>query len=254
MIRATAIVPAAGVSARFGTDKLSRDLGGRPLLVRTVEALSRRPEVKQIIVAGPPASLDQFKDRFGPVLGFHGVEIVAGGQVDRWETVSLVLRSVAEDATHILVHDAARPCIGDALLDRLFEAAATLDAVIPGVPVASTIKQIDLHASCDVAEGNALADSILGAETAPGIEASPIVQTISRSNLVLAQTPQIFRRDVLVDAYAAGEFEGTTDDASVVQQAGHTVHVIAGDPLNIKITHAADLRLASAIMRDMQSN
>lgn len=254
MIRATAIVPAAGVSARFGTDKLSQDLGGRPLLVRTVEALSRRPEVKQIIVAGPPASIDQFKERFGPVLGFHGAEIVGGGETDRWETVALAIASVAEDATHILVHDAARPCIGDALLDRLFEAAATLDAVIPGVPIASTIKQVDSNTPCDVAQGDALADSILGADTAPGIEACPIVQTIPRSNLVLAQTPQIFRREVLIGAYAAGGLEGTTDDASVVERAGHTVHVVAGDPLNIKITRGADLRLASAIMRDMQSN
>ena len=78
MMSVTAIVPAAGGSTRFGSDKLARDLGGRPLLVRTVEALSRRAEVRQIIVAGPPGSFEAFAARFGPVLGFHGAELVEG--------------------------------------------------------------------------------------------------------------------------------------------------------------------------------
>jgi 2-C-methyl-D-erythritol 4-phosphate cytidylyltransferase len=77
---------------------------------------------------------------------------------------------------------------------------------------------------------------------------------VPRTNLVLAQTPQIFAREVLVEAYARGGGAGTTDDASVVERAGHTVHVVQGDPLNIKITHADDWRLAVAIMRGMQSN
>jgi len=248
----TAIVPAAGGSTRFGSDKLARDLGGRPLLVRTVEALSRRAEVRQIIVAGPPGSFEAFAARFGPVLGFHGAELVEGGRQDRWETVSKAIASVSEDATHIAVHDAARPCLSDALLDRIFEAAASLDAVVPCVEVTSTVKEVDPSSAADVAEGDALVDSILGGETAPVLEALPVQRTVPRDCLRLAQTPQVFAKDVLVAAYAAGG-EGATDDASVVERSGHTVHAVPGDPLNIKVTHPDDLRLAAAIMRGMAS-
>jgi 2-C-methyl-D-erythritol 4-phosphate cytidylyltransferase len=245
----TVILPAAGVSARFGSDKLSCDLGGRPLLVRTVEAFTRRPEVQQIIVAGPAGdAFEAFQDRFAAVLGFHGVLLVMGGHRDRWETVSLALQHVAENATHVAIHDAARPCLSTALLDRLFEAAAGLDAVIPGIEVASTIKETDRQATLNVAEADLLVDSILGDDASPRLEACPVLRTVPRSGLVLAQTPQIFRRELLLQAYAAGGGEGTTDDASVVERCGVTVHVVRGDPTNLKVTEAADLQLAAAIV------
>ncbi len=95
------------------------------MLVRTVEAFSRRSEVRQIIVAGPPGdSFEAFTDRFGPVLGFHGVLVVPGGEQDRWETVSLALAQVSPEATHVAVHDAARQFWAEAVLDLVFGAAA----------------------------------------------------------------------------------------------------------------------------------
>ncbi|HCA38348.1 MAG: 2-C-methyl-D-erythritol 4-phosphate cytidylyltransferase [Phycisphaerales bacterium] len=246
----TVILPAAGSSARFGRDKLSCDLGGRPLLVRTVEAFSRRPEVQQIIVAGPPGDgFESFTDRFGPVLGFHGVLVVPGGKRDRWETVSLALAEVASEATHVAVHDAARPCVADDMLDRVFEAAASLDAVIPGVVISSTIKEIDEQGASNVAEADLLVDSILGEETAPRLEAHPVLRTVPRDGLVLAQTPQVFARQLLMDAYAGGCSEGATDDASVVERFGASVHVVPGDPTNVKVTRPEDLRLAELILR-----
>ena len=84
----TAIIPAAGSGSRFGEDKLARSLGGRPVLVRAVEALSRRDEVRDIIVAAPPNGLDEFRERFGAVLGFLGATIVQGSAVERWDTVA----------------------------------------------------------------------------------------------------------------------------------------------------------------------
>jgi 2-C-methyl-D-erythritol 4-phosphate cytidylyltransferase len=244
------ILPAAGGSTRFGRDKLSCDLGGRPLLVRTVEAFSRRSEVRQIIVAGPPGeAFEAFTDRFGPVLGFHGVLVVPGGAQDRWETVSLALAHVAPDATHVAVHDAARPCVAEAMLDRVFEAAASLDAVIPGVEISSTIKETDVLAASNVAQADLLVDSILGQGSAPRLEARPVLRTVPRGGMVLAQTPQVFRRQLLMDAYAGGRAEGTTDDASVVERHGATVHVVPGDPANVKVTRPEDLRLAEIILR-----
>ncbi len=247
-MRVTAIVPAAGASTRFGSDKLAHDLGGRPVLVRTVEALSRRPEVVQIIVAGPPGRFDAFKDRYGPVLGFHGAVVVQGSDVDRWDTVRLALAHVDDASTHVAVHDAARPCVSEVMLDRLFEAAATLDAVIPALAVSSTVKEVDTTQSRDVAEGDVVADAILGTVGAPVIEARRVVRTVPRMGLVLAQTPQVFARKVLVDAFAKNP-EGATDEAAVVEMAGEAVHVVEGDPSNIKVTIREDLSLAEAILK-----
>ena len=95
------IIPAAGSSRRFGLgDKLSQDLGGRALLLRTVELFTRREEVASIIVAAPPEeeAFERFRDRYGAQLGFHGVRIVAGGRVERWETVQRALDAVPEDS------------------------------------------------------------------------------------------------------------------------------------------------------------
>ncbi|MCP4759069.1 MAG: NTP transferase domain-containing protein [Planctomycetes bacterium] len=247
-MKVAVIIPAAGASARFGSDKLAQDLGGRPVLVRTVEAMTRRAEVAQIIVAGPPEQFDAFKDRYGPVLGFHGAVVVPGSTIDRWDTVRLALPHVADECSHIAVHDAARPCVSEALLDRLFEAAASLDAVIPAVAVRCTIKKVDASEGKDVAEGDALADSILGSAGAPVLKARPVERTVSREGLVLAQTPQVFTRDLLVAAYD-GAPEGATDEAEAVERAGGVVHAVDGDPNNIKLTMAEDLPLATAILR-----
>src|SRR5947208_15797673 len=90
------IIPAAGKSSRYGeSDKLSQDLGGRSVLLRTVELFTKREEVKSIIVAGPPSELDEFKARYGATLGFHGAAIVPGGREHRWETVRNALNSGA---------------------------------------------------------------------------------------------------------------------------------------------------------------
>ncbi|MDP7070031.1 MAG: 2-C-methyl-D-erythritol 4-phosphate cytidylyltransferase [Phycisphaerales bacterium] len=244
----TAIVPAAGASTRFGRDKLGQDLGGRPVLVRTVEALTRREEIRHIIVAAPPNQLEPFKERFGPVLGFHGARIVPGSEVDRWDTVRSALAHVPAESTHIAVHDAARPCVGEALFDRLFEAAASLDAVVPAISVTSTIKEVDASSGIDVAEADLLADAILGAAGSPTLEARQVRRTVSRAGLVLAQTPQVFAAGVLEAAFA-GAPEGATDEAEVVERAGQPVYVLDGDPLNIKVTLREDLPLAAAILR-----
>ncbi|MFM8818119.1 MAG: 2-C-methyl-D-erythritol 4-phosphate cytidylyltransferase, partial [Phycisphaerales bacterium] len=136
-------IPAAGRSTRFGLgDKISQDVGGRPMLLRAVELFAKRDEVGAIVVAAPPDSLDEFRERWGTQLGFHGARIVAGGTVERWETVRNALAAVPEDCTHVAVHDAARPSASEELLARVFDAARVHDAVIPGDPVTSTLKRV----------------------------------------------------------------------------------------------------------------
>ncbi|MHC5027706.1 MAG: IspD/TarI family cytidylyltransferase [Planctomycetota bacterium] len=245
------IVAAAGRSSRFGeSDKLSQDLGGRAVLVRTVEAFARRKEVRSVVVAAPADRFDDYRERFGPTLGFHGATIVKGGTVARWESIRLAIEAVPADATHIAVHDAARPVVDDALLDRMFEAAESLDAVIPGTPISGTVKRVAIEPTIVGGDGDddLLADSILGESTRVHLEANAVEETVDRAHLVEVQTPQIFDADLLRRAYAAGDLDGVTDDAGAVERLGETVHVVAGDPRNVKITVPADIDLVRKLL------
>ena len=246
------IIPAAGRSSRFGpSDKLAQDFGGRALLIRTVEVFTKRQEVSSIIVAGPPEGFEDFKNRYGATLGFHGAKVVEGGRIDRWETVQNALKHVPEDTTHVAVHDAARPGPAGKMLDRLFEAAAKLPAVIPALPIGSTIKRVsDEITEIGPDEDDAMADLILGDAGKARIEARPVIETVDRSGLVEVQTPQIFEVDLLRKAYAQEDLHnaGATDDAALVERLGETVHVVAGDPNNLKITTPEDLNLMRAIL------
>lgn len=247
------IIPAAGRSDRYGPrDKLAEDLGGRPLLVRTVELFTKRDEVRSILVAGPPEgtpAFDDFRDRYAPTLGFHGAQVVPGGAAARWETVRLALAAVPDDATHVAVHDAARPAAFPELLSRVFEAAETLDAVVPAVPLSGTIKRTDPDA-LDVRreDDDVLVDSILGDAGKQRIEAHQVLETVDRAGLWEVQTPQVFRRELIDRAYRDAELDGATDDATAVERLGEPVHLVDGDPRNLKVTVPADLALVRAIL------
>lgn len=248
--RCAVVIPAAGQSRRFGAgDKLAQDVGGRPMILRTVELFTRRDDVVAIVVAAPPESLDEFKSRYGAQLGFHGARVVAGGRVERWETVRNALAEVPEDCTHIAVHDAARPAAPEEMVARVFEAARVHDAVIPGDPVTSTLKRVaeeEVSAETD----DAVADAILGdfGEGAK-VKGRRVVGTVPRDHVVAVQTPQVFRADLLRRAYAQGDLAGATDDAGLVERLGEPVVVVAGDPRNIKVTTLADLAMVRAVLR-----
>lgn len=247
-MRICAIIPAAGASRRFGAgDKLAQDLGGRSLLLRTVELFTKRDEVTSIVVAAPPDDLDGFREKYGAPLSFHGVRIVPGGRVERWETVKLALAAVPDDATHVAVHDAARPGASDELIDRVLEAAKVHPAVIPGLTVTSTVKRVS-EAIVSAAEDDALASAILGDAGREGTSARLVEATLPRDRLVLVQTPQVFEVDLLRRAYAEADPSGTTDDSMVVERLGERVVVVEGDPRNIKVTTPDDLALIRSIL------
>jgi 2-C-methyl-D-erythritol 4-phosphate cytidylyltransferase len=247
------IIPAAGRSQRFGeTDKLGQDLGGRSLLIRTVELFTKRDEVRSIIVAGPPdppEEYEAFRNKYGPTLGFHGAKVVPGGKTERWETVRNALDEVPDDATHIAVHDAARPGTSTDVLKRVFEAAAKLDAVIPAVPVNATIKRVTEEVEkISGDDDDTVADLILGDAGRTTIQARRVVETLDRSNLVEIQTPQIFEIGLLRRAYEQDDLSGATDDAALVERLGEPVYAVEGDPCNFKVTTPADLRLMRAVL------
>jgi len=243
------IIPAAGRGTRFGpTDKLAQDLGGRPLLMRTVEAFGKRDEIQSIIVAGPPDEFDQFRERFGPTLGFHGATLVPGGKSERWETVKRALEHLPDQCTHVAVHDAARPAVTGELIARIIDAAAIHPAIVPGLPLTDTIKRVsdDVHTASP--DEDDPADAILGDVGRPTVSTRAVIETVDRANLVAIQTPQLFDVDLLRRAYQQDDLSGATDDASLVERLGESVHVVEGDIRNFKVTTPCDLTLVRAIM------
>lgn len=242
------IIPAAGASARFGgKDKLSEDLGGRPLLHRTVELFVNHDRPAQIIVAGPADGprFDEFKLRHGDRLALLGVTLCAGGADHRWETVHAALEHVDPDCTHIAVHDAARPAATPRLLDRVFDAALAHDAVIPGIDVSDTLKRVGAEAVASGAHDPL--DALLAGPGGSSSDAREVVETVPRENVVAVQTPQVFAADLLRRAYAQADLS-STDDAGLVERLGARVVVVPGDATNIKVTRPEDVRLVMAIM------
>jgi len=252
-LRIAVVIPAAGFSKRysqgeeFPRSKLDEDLGGRPVLQRTVELFTNHDVVSAIIVAGPAdeQAYAQFRARHADKLGLLGVTLCPGGRTHRYETVRNALAAVPSDATHIAVHDAARPCTPPDLIERLFEAAAKYPAVVPGVEASDTLKRVSAreHTDTDIDP----LDAILGAAGKVNVIVRMVEETIDRSRVIAAQTPQVFRADLLRRAYAQADLSGT-DDAQLVERLGQPVTVIEGDPRNIKITRPVDLALARAIL------
>ncbi|MCE7968931.1 MAG: 2-C-methyl-D-erythritol 4-phosphate cytidylyltransferase [Leptolyngbya sp. PLA3] len=252
-MRVAVIIPAAGSSSRFNPDareaprsKLDEDLGGKPVLQRTVELFNTRDDVGTIIVAGPhdDARFQEFQLRHGDKLSLFGITLCRGGKTHRYQTVQAALALVGTDHTHVAVHDAARPATPPELIDRVFDAAAHHPAVIPAVPVDETLKRVG--GSIDTSGQHDPIAAILGA-TSTGPALRPVEQTLPRADLVLVQTPQVFALDLLRRAYTQPDLD-STDDAALVERLGERVVVVDGDRRNIKITRPADVRLVRAIL------
>jgi 2-C-methyl-D-erythritol 4-phosphate cytidylyltransferase len=151
-----------------------------------------------------------------------GIDVVQGG-AERADSVQNALARVKPDVDFICVHDAARPCITDAWVDKVFEAAQRTGAAIFAIPVAGTLKRV-------------------GAD-------STIQETVSRTGLWEAQTPQVFRRELLLEAYAKRSDFQATDEAQLVERLGKKVAVVPGSSINLKITTKEDLRLAEQALK-----
>ncbi len=257
------LIPAGGSGTRYLASgalrsKLDEDLGGRPVLQRTIENFVNHAEVgpliKAIVVAGPADAEEfaEFKARHGDRLGLMGATLCRGGKEFRYQSVKAALDCLlalpaGESITHIAVHDAARPCTSQDLIQRMVDAAEKHPAVIPTVDVADTIKRVELDAAgADEEEDDPLA-RILGAK--PKADPPRIVkETVPRENLVIVQTPQIFAKELFVRAYAQKDL-GSTDDAGLIERLGQKVRIVSGESSNLKITRTADLTLARAILK-----
>lgn len=222
-----AIIPAAGKSTRFGgrEKKPFISLDGRPIWLRAAELFWKRDEVSKVYLTIAPEDREEFRSRFGHLLAFANAEVVSGG-AERFESVANALALIPDSVEFVTIHDAVRPLTPPALIDAVFAAAAKNGAAMLAIPVADTLKQVD-----------------------PGT--GRITGTVSRAGLWQAQTPQVFRRELLVNAYRKRNELTTpiTDDAQLVESLGHPVYVVAGSPLNFKITTREDMELAEAILQ-----
>ena len=217
-----------GKGERFGGGKGERKtfakLDGKPLFIQTLQHFVNREDVCQTILAVAPEDIDKMKTSFGPNLGFMGVKLVEGGD-RRCETVARALSEVGEEAEFVAVQDAARPCVTEDMINRVFAEAVKSGAAILASPITVTVKRVS--------------------------EANLIEETVSRAGFFEAQTPQVFRKELLVAAYERlGETDDdVTDDAQLVELAGNPVSVVLSDASNLKITRKADLGLAKAIIK-----
>ena len=225
MAKFAVILAAAGQSSRFADKNYKKPfapLGGRAVWLHSAERFLNRPDVVQLILVIAAEDREYFQFKFASNAAILGIEVVDGG-AERADSVSNGLARVKPEADFVCVHDAARPCLADAWIDRIFQAAEKTGAAIFAIPVANTLKRVG--------------------------QDHVIQETVSRGGLWEAQTPQVFRRDLLVEAYAKrGSFQ-PTDDAQLVERLGRKVTVVPGSPVNLKIATREDLRLAEQALR-----
>jgi 2-C-methyl-D-erythritol 4-phosphate cytidylyltransferase len=225
MAKFAVILPAAGRSSRFKDDYYKKPfvpLAGRAVWLYSAERFLQRSDVVQVLVVIAPDDREAFNFKFGSNVAILGIDVVPGG-AERFDSVAAALARVKPEAEFVCIHDAARPCLADAWIDQVFQAAEKSGAAILAIPVANTLKRVGRDRK--------------------------IEETVSREGLWEAQTPQVFRRQLLLDAYARRGDVPATDDAQVVERFGHAVTVVTGSPVNLKITTKEDLRLAEQSLK-----
>jgi 2-C-methyl-D-erythritol 4-phosphate cytidylyltransferase len=220
-----AILPAAGLGTRMAGPKPKQflELDGVPILIHSLRAFASAPRVTAIYIAVRQTEIERVRAQVARYGFGDQVHVVEGGN-SRQESVSHALTALpAEPDDIVLVHDAVRPLIDVATIERTIDAVIEHGAAIVGLPAVDTIKQVE--------------------RTAHG---ALITATIPREFVVLAQTPQGFRYGLLQSAFAEALADGFvgTDEASIVERAGHPVAVVHGSAVNLKITQPGDLELA----------
>ncbi len=215
-----AILVAAGTGDRLGADrpKAFVRLGERVLLAEPLERLEASDWIDAIVIVAPP-EWEEPTILLAEELGAGKVNAVVTGGATRAESVRIALAEVPEEAAVVLVHDAARPLLVDAVVERvLAKLSEGYDGAVPGLPLVDTVKRV---------------------------EGDTVVETVARDGLVAVQTPQAFVAPVLAAAAGAGT-EAVTDCASLVEARGGRVAVVAGDARLHKVTTPADLELVAS--------
>jgi 2-C-methyl-D-erythritol 4-phosphate cytidylyltransferase len=220
----TAIIVAGGSSQRMGFDKLFALLDGRPVVAHSIAAFEQTESVTDIILVGREERLSDL-EAMVRAQGFRRVSGVIAGGARRQDSVGCGLERVGTTAEFVAVHDAARPLVRPELVERTYQAARAHGGAACAAPVIDTLKRAD--------------------------DALVVTGGVERENLFAVQTPQIFRRDLLLKAYAAVLAAGVevTDEISAVERSGGKVVLVPNENANFKITYPADLPFAEIILR-----
>jgi 2-C-methyl-D-erythritol 4-phosphate cytidylyltransferase len=220
-----ALIMAGGTGERFGAGvpKQLVLLNGRTMIAWSADVLARSPRLSGIVIVTPPGAEMVLPDLTPPAA--RKVRAVVAGDATRQGSVFNGLQALPPEATHVLIHDAARPCLSAALCERVLDALGTHDAVVPVMPVTDTL----------VREEDAQVDAIL-----------------DRAHIAGVQTPQGFRAELIVRAHRTARGSGfqSSDDGSLVLALAEKVATVAGEPTNIKVTYREDLVMAEAILRN----
>ncbi len=220
-----AIIPAAGTGTRLKTrqPKPLILLNGKPLFVYALQAMERCPAVASVIVAVNEEHLKIF-GRFIKEFKLKKVKRIVAGGATRFESVQKALSVLDSDTEAVLIHDGARPLVKPGLMTRAIKALGKYPAVVVGVPVKPTIKKVDLSNFT-------------------------VQETLPRETLWEVQTPQVFKKEILVKAHALMLESNPTDDALLVEKMGVKVKMVMGDYQNIKITTKEDLAIARMFLK-----
>lgn len=233
------IVPAAGLGTRMGKATAEKTgtsrkqfmlLEGSPILLHTVRKFAASSRVTEIVVAVRSEDLDWVRDLIKREFPGRRVRVVEGGN-SRQESVQNALATLDRDTDLVAVHDAVRPFIDLEIIEKVLDAAAETGAAIVGVPPVDTVKQVNR-----------------------GTGQVRVRSTLARDRLVLAQTPQVFRYEILTRAFQSARDDGFigTDEASLVERLDVDVTVVLGSDRNIKITKPADMDLARLFLQEQE--
>ena len=222
----SAIIVAAGSSRRLGFDKLTAQIAGKPLLRHTVEAFEATDSVDEIVVVSRADRIAEFKKMLAGLNKINGV--ISGGE-HRHHSVQAGLRQITGAVRYVAVHDGARPLITPVQIEEVFQQAQIHGAASLAEPVRDTLKR----ATNDLL----------------------VSESVDRQELYAMQTPQIFERMLLEQAYKAVTAGGqqVTDEVSAVQLLGRAVKLVSSSDTNFKITYERDLQLAEAVLLKRQS-
>lgn len=227
-MKTAAVIPAAGTGARMHNilPKQYLPLGGKPIISRTLAAIERIPIIDAIFPVLAPGEFDYFREQ---ISGRGRLQKIAGpapGGNSRQASVFNGIKEAGEDFHIILIHDAVRPFIDEETVMEIIAQASAHGAAAAAVPVSDTLKKAS---------------------------SGFITGTVPRAGLWAAQTPQAFRREIILSAHEQAERDGFTgtDDASLVERLGGKVKIVEAPPWNIKITTAEDFVIAEGILREL---
>jgi 2-C-methyl-D-erythritol 4-phosphate cytidylyltransferase len=219
-MKTVAIITAAGYGRRMGKPKQFIEIGGKPILEWSLSAFEAAEFIDEIILVVNEEGIDQARKFKASKLK----QVVAGGK-ERQDSVYAGLKALPEEVGIVAIHDGARPFVSSEIIENAVAEAKECGAVVVGVPVSDTIKAVDSRRLT-------------------------VNHTLKREELWAAQTPQVFKRDVILRAYEEGkEKYRVTDDAMLVEKIGIPVKMVMGSYRNIKITNPEDLKIAQGYLR-----